>query len=64
YLPPYSPDFSPIENFWSKVKAILKTLGARSSEALIEAMEKAFLQVSETDIKHWFTHCCYCSLDL
>ncbi|NJR67291.1 MAG: hypothetical protein HC771_21305, partial [Synechococcales cyanobacterium CRU_2_2] len=42
YLPPYSPDFSPIENFWSKVKAILKTLGARSSEALIEAMEKPF----------------------
>ncbi|MGB5972178.1 MAG: IS630 family transposase, partial [Nodosilinea sp.] len=33
YLPPYSPDFSPIENFWSKVKSILKTLGARSYEA-------------------------------
>ncbi|PSN07920.1 IS630 family transposase [filamentous cyanobacterium CCT1] len=61
YLPPYSPDFSPIENFWSKVKSILKTLGARSYQALSEAIETAFEQASETDIKNWFAHCCYCS---
>jgi transposase len=34
YLPPYSPDFSPIENFWSKVKNTLRTLGARTYQAL------------------------------
>lgn len=61
YLPPYSPDFSPIENFWSKVKSILKTLGARSYQALSAAIETAFEQASETDIKNWFAHCCYCS---
>lgn len=61
YLPPYSPDFSPIENFWSKVKSILKTLGARSYQALSDAIEAAFGQASETDIKNWFSHCCYCS---
>lgn len=61
YLPPYSPDFSPIENFWSKVKSILKTLGARSYQALSSAIETAFEQASETDIKNWFAHCCYCS---
>lgn len=59
YLPPYSPDFSPIENFWSKVKTILKTLGARSYQALKDAIKTAFGQASETDIKNWFVHCCY-----
>jgi transposase len=52
YLPPYSPDFSPIENFWSKVKSLLKTMGARSSQALLEAIEIAFKEylkpISET----------------
>jgi transposase len=61
YLPPYSPDFSPIENFWSKVKSVLKTLGARTYQALVEAIEKAFGKVSAIDIRNWFTHCCYCS---
>jgi len=61
YLPPYSPDFSPIENFWSKVKDILKTLGARTYQVLAEAIEIAFSEASETDIKNWFTHCCYCT---
>lgn len=61
YLSPYSPDFSPIENFWSKVKSILRTIGARTYPDLLQALESAFSQVSDTDIKHWFTHCCYCS---
>lgn len=64
YLPPYSPDFSPIENFWSKVKSVLKTLGARTYQALADTIETAFEQVSETDIKHWFAHCCYCTSSL
>ena len=62
YLPPYSPDFSPIENFWSKVKSILRTLGARTYEKLSEAISIAFGKVSETDVRNWFAHCCYCSL--
>lgn len=61
YLPPYSPDFSPIENFWSKAKTILKTLGSRSYKTLSDAIETAFAQASESDIKNWFIHCCYCS---
>ncbi len=64
YLPPYSPDFSPIENCWSKVKNILRSLGARSYPDLAKAIETAFNQVSLNDIYNWFTHCCYCtSLD-
>lgn len=64
YLPPYSPDFSPIENCWSKVKNILRSIGARSYPDLAKAIETAFKQVSLNDIYNWFTHCCYCtSLD-
>lgn len=64
YLPPYSPDFSPIENCWSKIKSILRSLGARNYVDLAKAIEEAFNKVSLKDIHNWFTHCCYCtSLD-
>lgn len=64
YLPPYSPDFSPIENCWSKIKSLLRSIGARSYPELAEAIENAFKEVSLDDIRGWFTHCCYCtSLD-
>lgn len=61
YLPPYSPDFSPIENCWSKVKSILRTVGARTYKALEAAIEFAISQVTQEDIHNWFTHCCYCT---
>lgn len=61
YLPPYSPDFSPIENFWSKVKEILRSLGARTYQSLAQAISTAFEQIDELDMYNWFTHCCYCS---
>lgn len=64
YLPPYSPDFSPIENCWSKIKNILRSIGARNYPDLAQAIEEAFNKVSLNDIRSWFTHCCYCtSLD-
>jgi transposase len=61
YLPPSSPDFSPIENFWSKVKGMLKSLGARTDPALEVAIQEAFSQVTKLDIRNWFAHCCCCS---
>jgi transposase len=61
FLPPYSPDFSPIENFWSKVKSILRTLGARTYKGLSETIKLAYEQVEEQDFWNWFTHCCYCT---
>lgn len=61
YLSPYSPDFSPIENFWSKIKALLKKMSPRSYVELIEAIELAIEKVSKNDIHSWFTHCCYCT---
>lgn len=61
YLPPYSPDFSPIENCWSKIKSVLRSLGARNYPDLAKAIAEAFAQVSLEDIHGWFTHCCYCT---
>jgi transposase len=61
YLSPYSPEFSPIENFWSKVKAILKKLKARTYKDLIEGIFNAMAQVTQQDICNWFAHCCYCT---
>ena len=62
YLPQYSPDFSLLENGWSKVKNILRSLGARSCPDLAKAIETAFNQVFLNDIYNWFIHCCYCTL--
>jgi transposase len=61
YLPPYSPDFSPIENCWSKIKSILRQIGARTYPDLLKALDTAFAQVTLKNLLGWFTHCCYCT---
>lgn len=61
YLPPYSPDFSPIENCWSKIKSILRRIGARTYPDLLKALEDAFAEVTLENLLGWFTHCCYCT---
>lgn len=60
YLSPYSPEFSPIENFWSKVKSILRKTAARTYKDLIDAIANAILNVTQLNIRNWFAHCCYC----
>jgi transposase/uncharacterized protein YnzC (UPF0291/DUF896 family) len=59
FLPPYSPDFNPIELCWSKVKAALRAAKARTLEALLEALAKTLRSISLTDIQDWFAHCGY-----
>ena len=59
YLPPYSPDFSPIEEAFSKVKGILRKAEARSRDALVEAMGKALDAVTARDARRFFEHCGY-----
>lgn len=60
FLPPYSPDLSPIENYWSKLKTILRSIGARTYKELDEAIKEAYSQISIENIRNWFTHGCYC----
>lgn len=59
FLPPYSPDFSPIEEAFSKVKSILRRIGARTRESLMEATGQALDTVSRRDAVGWFEHCGY-----
>ena len=59
YLPPYSPDFNPIENLWSKVKQLLRSLAPRTSGQLLEAAAIAFAAISTTDCKGFFLHAQY-----
>jgi len=59
FLPAYSPDFSPIEEAFSKIKAVLRRVGARTQEALQEALAQALLTVTAADASGWFRHCGY-----
>ena len=59
YLPPYSPDLNPIEKLWSKVKALLRKFKARSLDALPNAIQHAFQNVSPSDCSGWFRSCGY-----
>jgi len=59
YLPPYSPDFSPIEKCWSKIKTALRAIGARTRRALARAIRKALGNITESDALAWFSHCGY-----
>ena len=59
YLPPYSPDLSPIEHCWSKVKTYLRKAQARSQEGLEVALEQALATVTDSDAQGWFRHCGY-----
>jgi transposase len=59
FLPPYSPDLNPIENCWSKAKAFLRKLKARTFDELITALAQALRSVSPQDAAAWFAHCGY-----
>jgi transposase len=59
WLAPYSPDFSPIEQCWSKIKTLLRAAKARTREELEKALARAITQVTKSDIRGWFKHCGY-----
>ena len=59
FLPAYSPDDSPIEETFSKVKTFLRKVGAWTHEALQDAIGQALETVTAEDALGWFTHCGY-----
>jgi len=59
YLPPYSPDFNPIENMWSKIKQILRGLAPRTQDELLAAAKTAFNAIFTTDCQNFFVHARY-----
>ena len=56
FLPVYSPDLNPIELLWSKLKAILRQLKARTCEDLQKALKTALAAITLEDIRNWFKH--------
>ena len=59
FLPPYSPDFTPIELAFSKLKTSLRTAAARTREALTAALQAALAWITVQDAQNWFDHCGY-----
>ena len=59
YLPPYSPDFNPIEKCWAQVKQRLRTLKARSLPALLDALDNALATLTPQNTKAYFKHAGY-----
>src|SRR5215207_5554456 len=59
FLPSYSPDLNPIEEAFSKIKGLVRKVGARTREALVEAIELALTAVTPEDAAGWFAHAGY-----
>jgi transposase len=59
-LPPYSPDFTPIEEMFSKFKEFLRRLGARAKEHLYDAIGEGLREITPQDILGWFGHAGQC----
>ena len=59
WLAPYSPDFSPIELLWSKIKSGLRRAKARTVEELSQALNKGLELITTNDCRRWFKHCGY-----
>ena len=62
FLPTYSPDLNPIEQAWSKLKAYLRRAGARTKDALQEAITQGLPLITALNAHAWFRHCGYLPL--
>jgi transposase len=59
YLPPYSPDYNPIKEAFSKIKGVLRDPQARTRRPLVESMGQALSAVTAQDDTAFFEHCGY-----
>jgi len=59
FLPPYSPDLSPIEEAFAKFKAVLRRAKARTAETVQQAVGPALDAITPQDARNYFTHCGY-----
>ena len=59
YLPPYSPDYNPIEQAFSKLKSYLREVCARSQDMLMEVIGEALSTITASDAEGFFEHCGY-----
>jgi transposase len=60
YLSPYSPEFNPIENWWSQLKAFLRQFSPTTSKMVDTLIATAMDLINPAHLRNWFAHCCYC----
>lgn len=59
FLPPYSPDFNPIEKLWGKLKEFVRRQATDTRESFDDAVAAAMNLISQSDLLGWFQHCGY-----
>ena len=60
-LSPYSPDFNPIENWWSQLKAFIKTFSPKTTKMVDMLISVALQLINPLHLRNWFANCCYCT---
>ena len=60
YLPPYSPEFNPIEECWSKIKELVRSWRPAERKILLQSIGEAITSVTPKDCQGWFQHAGYC----
>jgi transposase len=58
---PYSPDFNPIELWWSQLKSLLRKFSPRTTKMVDTIIAVALDLINPKHLKNWFTNCCYCT---
>lgn len=61
YQAPYSPEFNPIEHWWSQLKGFLRSFSPKTVKAVKQLIELAVILRYSRDFRNWFAHCCYCA---
>lgn len=61
YLSPYSPEFNPIEHWWSQLKAFLKQFSPKTASGVDGLIKIALELINPVHLRNWFTNCCYCT---
>lgn len=62
YLSPYSPEFNPIEHWWSQLKVFLRQFSPTTSKRVDTLIATALDLIDPNHLRNWFAHCCYCPL--
>ncbi|NER53063.1 MAG: IS630 family transposase [Symploca sp. SIO1A3] len=61
YLSPYSPDFNPIELWWSQLKSFILGFATTTSSMIDTLLAVALDLINPKHLRNWFAHCCYCT---
>ena len=61
YLSPYSPEFNPIEHFWSQLKSFLRQFRPKTQDVVAKLLDIAVMLSNPEHFRNWFAHCCYCT---